>query len=47
VQFNVYVCVPEAVGVTAREPDAGCEPLHAPLAVQFVPEFDDQVSVAL
>jgi hypothetical protein len=39
--------LPEAVGVTVREPDAGSDPLHAPLAVQFVPEFDDQVSVAL
>jgi hypothetical protein len=34
-----------AVGVIIVDPMAGCEPLHAPLAVQFVPLFEDHVTV--
>ena len=36
-----------AVGVTTWLPTGGCEPLHAPLAVQVVTLVDDHASVAL
>jgi hypothetical protein len=38
---------PIAVGVTSTVPVACCVPFHPPLAVQLVPWFEDQVSVAL
>jgi hypothetical protein len=31
--------------VITEDPVAGCEPLHAPLAVQLVPLFEDHVTV--
>jgi hypothetical protein len=45
-QASENVSLPAVVGVTIVEPITACEPLHAPLAVQLVPLFDDQVTVA-
>jgi hypothetical protein len=46
-QASVYVTVPTAVGVSGSEPLAACAPVQPPLAVQLLPEFEDQVSVAV
>jgi hypothetical protein len=44
-QVRVKVSVPALVGVTVMVPPAGCEPLHAPLAVQLVPAVAIHVRV--
>jgi hypothetical protein len=45
VQVNVYVFVPDAVGVCADVPEIACVPDHAPDAVQVVALVEDHVTV--
>ena len=44
-QVRSKVSVPAAVGVMVMVPFAGCEPLHAPLAVHMVPLVADHMIV--
>jgi hypothetical protein len=46
VQASEKVSEPAAVAVIIEDPVAGCVPLHAPLATQLVPLFEDHVIVA-
>ncbi len=47
-QVSVYEYDPGVVCETIRLPDVGCDPVHAPLALQFVASAEaDHVSVEL